>query len=884
MAARSLQLTFEKRLTVLFFGFVVAFGIGTLRLAQVQIAEADDHRKAVRSRRTLSILLPAPRGRILDRNGVELATSVETWDLRVYPVRFRERNRVDALGDLAMALLPERCRGLCDRKSQMKADVVEARLRRFLTIYEAREELLEALLKLPTQNCLPDIKALSRRWEPVLFPRGELVIPPNSRLRRRVLDALVILADDPALATRIRVQDRLERESVLGKALGIDVRSVVQGLDDEMAELGWLAEELDIESRDSFLNQLFAQEWRAGERLERKIMAAVDDHIALQRFGTHDLSKLDDDELEALAEDLRLPVDDSDLLWARLMSLRRARDDKRLPGSVEEGLLREFESVPDRRAFDRLPHARRRVLAFHLGLWSKRPDRLEREVGRLTRAKAGYNEADYLTFNKKWTRIQHFKGGIPYHLGSGLSFEVADRIWRTFGLRRAGFDIRASFGRRYPGEAEGLATMLLGRMTSKGAVIGGLEASLSRQVDLNDPNGALIDGTIVGWPGVVRRERQPDGSFRELETSRAPVAGDDVVLSLDSDLQRRSNAILARMDEALDGRLGSGAVVIDLATGDILCACSVPLIEGKGYFERYEDQIRLDRARRAFNEVKSDLSSQERDELSLRMQWEVEEVGFWSRAFEADSLWTPPGSVMKVFSAAALLESGTLNPNQLFHCWDKRRDLDLEGALYLSSNPYFWHHVKELGQKKLLSWFEAFGMFSGIDHSVSKSSARRRRAVVREHDAAKNSVIGQGSMSMSPVEIAAMMASFAGRGKSAQPRLVLSQGDQENPVRYRGHELVSSANWRLITRAMTRVAKHYAPALSTRYKIAGKTGTADGFGGRWRPFNQAWFAGFAPADRPRIAFAVTCVRTSKRGKDVAPFAAEIVKTVLDELR
>ena len=137
----------------------------------------------------------------------------------------------------------------------------------------------------------------------------------------------------------------------------------------------------------------------------------------------------------------------------------------------------------------------------------------------------------------------------------------------------------------------------------------------------------------------------------------------------------------------------------------------------------------------------------------------------------------------------------------------------------------------------------------------------------------RNMAIGQGNVLVTPLQIARLACAIANGGKLLRPHLVVQPGEN-----YLQHSLpVSAHTIEVIRDAMREVVfgRHGTAHQSElqKHKAAAKTGTAE----IGVELNNGWIVGFAPHDRPQVAFAVVVERTKLHGGDVAgPIAAKIL--------
>jgi peptidoglycan glycosyltransferase len=269
---------------------------------------------------------------------------------------------------------------------------------------------------------------------------------------------------------------------------------------------------------------------------------------------------------------------------------------------------------------------------------------------------------------------------------------------------------------------------------------------------------------------------------------------------------------------------------------------------------------------------------------------------FRQRAFDGRY---PPGSTFKVVVTAAWLEASEYEPGLTINCTRATevhgvRDLHwlgpvtLESALARSCNVFFAEVGVRVGPR-LLGYAERFGF--NQPQSILLGNNRQLRAVpslafawwdpdkqgLRRYGAddfrhnrrvVAQSAIGQNLVTATPLQMALVAATVAADGRRAEPTLIQAVGSWEQ--RRSAHRADSVAVMRPDTaRAITRMMQQVMTAGTGRalprlwrndgaqVSVAGKTGTADvGSANRGSSRPHAWFIGFAPAERPKVAVAV----------------------------
>jgi cell division protein FtsI/penicillin-binding protein 2 len=223
-----------------------------------------------------------------------------------------------------------------------------------------------------------------------------------------------------------------------------------------------------------------------------------------------------------------------------------------------------------------------------------------------------------------------------------------------------------------------------------------------------------------------------------------------------------------------------------------------------------------------------------------------------------------PGSAFKPFTLMALLETHKLNPNEPFTC---RRNLHVGrhnlscshpqtgplqavSALAYSCNDYFATMGARLSAEELRAAFAELGFSRPT--SLVANEAIGSIQLARSDEERQLQAIGEGEMRVTPLEMV-----VAYRNLAARRLLVSDRGDQ--PI-FAGLEAATEYG-------MARLAAVKG------VKVAGKTGTARSDQGTW---TNAWFAGYAPADKPQIAVVVFLEKGTGPG-DAAPLASEIIQ-------
>lgn len=277
----------------------------------------------------------------------------------------------------------------------------------------------------------------------------------------------------------------------------------------------------------------------------------------------------------------------------------------------------------------------------------------------------------------------------------------------------------------------------------------------------------------------------------------------------------------------------------------------------------------------------------------------------------------PPGSIFKIVSITAALESLGLDPNHTFtctgrwqglgpeftkECWLKRGhgQISLVNGLTQSCNVVFYEvglMLYRTDPNLLPDWSRNFGLGNVTDIFGLREESRGvvpddawKQANLGEPlypGDAVNAAIGQGFTLVTPVQIARMLAAVANGGKLVRPRVI------DRIVAVDGTETViepeTAGTLPLLPETLDLIKSSLSAVTSEAggtarqvfegvdYTVSGKTGTAES--GHEEP--HAWFAGYAPTDEPRVAIAVVVEESGEGSKVAAPLFRQVLEAFFD---
>lgn len=372
--------------------------------------------------------------------------------------------------------------------------------------------------------------------------------------------------------------------------------------------------------------------------------------------------------------------------------------------------------------------------------------------------------------------------------------------------------------------------------------------------------------TLAGVGGGELIRINAVGYRHESYSGKDPIPGEDVYLTLDLRLQKIA-------EEALEGVRGS-IIVMDCETGELLVVASSPKYD----LSRFAPSLSGEYWRELLND-------------DMRPLYGRACSGIYA-----------PGSIFKPLVALAALREGVIDEHTHFYCSGKveigrrqfrcaRRsghgDINLRQAICGSCNPYFIIAGTRLNFEPHIykdAYDVGFGQAPQLEIPCSRGvlpSSRWKKQnhgdYWREGDTA-NISMGQGYLSVSPLQVAVYTAALANGGKVLRPRLVVPKDEQNLEG-----EVLRKMNWRsqdlqLVKLGMWDVVNSGwgtgRRAKQEGVSLAGKTGTAEYMEKGVRKKN-AWMIGFAPFDKPKYAI-VTMQEDSDAG---GLSAAALMKTM-----
>jgi penicillin-binding protein 2 len=389
------------------------------------------------------------------------------------------------------------------------------------------------------------------------------------------------------------------------------------------------------------------------------------------------------------------------------------------------------------------------------------------------------------------------------------------------------------------------------------------------------------EGHLRGIYGITEVEVDSLGRVNRTMQKTDPVAGDNLVLNIDAELQSRLYKDIEEMAIKQEGSTGGSVVAINPQTGAVLALVSYPSYDN--------------------NSFAGGISTAEYSALLNDANKPL-----FNRAIEAEY---PPGSTFKPMMAAAALEEKVISPTRTisdggsisiggwsFNDWKAHGTVDLVKAIAQSCNVYFYTvgggygDIEGLGADRIKKYANLFGMgqLTGIDLPGEKAGLIPDTAWKREvkdepwyiGDTYHMS-IGQGDVLTTPLQIANYTAAVANGGTVYQPQVVDKIVDsvgsivQDIEPKVLASGFISPENMGWVQKGMLEnVLTGSGRALSTLpVQAAGKTGTAQ-YAGNTK--THAWYTVYAPYENPQIVMAIM-LEGGGEGHDASvPIAKDIL--------
>lgn len=388
-----------------------------------------------------------------------------------------------------------------------------------------------------------------------------------------------------------------------------------------------------------------------------------------------------------------------------------------------------------------------------------------------------------------------------------------------------------------------------------------------------------LDETMRGQAGGKLVRVDVTGYRYEDLGGQEPLKGKDLSLTLDVRVQKL-------LEKAIEGETGAG-VIMDPRNGDILAMASYPTFNPNDFIP-FISQDKWDRIR------------QDPDNP------------MFNRAIKGQYA---PGSIFKPVVALAALKNNQANAatgfecngylelgKYRFKCWTRGRHgmLNMREAIERSCNVFFYRLGLAMGHEYIYHGTQALGLGrpTGIELlNESPGNLPNSQWMLQKfgHGWRKgdtcNFSIGQGALTVTPLQMARVVSAIANGGTLFRPRLVRGTRDfGAETFRAIPPVIDNRMNWspehlEIVRGGMYDVvmSEKYGTGKKARVpgiEMAGKTGTAE-FGAKQEGRKHAWMVAFAPYDNPRYAIAIIVEEGLSGGVTVAPKMKQLVQGLFE---
>ena len=417
---------------------------------------------------------------------------------------------------------------------------------------------------------------------------------------------------------------------------------------------------------------------------------------------------------------------------------------------------------------------------------------------------------------------------------------------------------------------------------------------------------SIFEEYLKGKNGTKQIDMAVDGTITAEYTAEEAIEGSDIVLTIDAELQRVTEQVLAEnLQKIQSGGFGrayaataSSCVVMDVRNGEILAMANVPTYNPQDFV----GGISTENWNKYINDPAKPLVNK-----AIQNSYS-------------------PGSIFKMVTAIAGLETGAITtstrindtgvytkyPDSPKNCWyytDYHRGhgwLNVAQAIQKSCNYFFYETADRIGIDVLDQYATYFGLGkkTGVEllgETDGVLASRESKAALHPDSTnwnpgdTVNAGIGQGDNEFSPLQMAKYISMLANGGKNIDVSIVktirnadgseVSKNEINEFVKQKlgleddttGDLNINPENLRVILEGMRSVTDEQGTASSVfrnfEIEVGGKTGSAEAPGNKV----NAWFAGFAPFDNPEIAV-IVMVENGGHGY----YAGEAVREIMRE--
>lgn len=387
----------------------------------------------------------------------------------------------------------------------------------------------------------------------------------------------------------------------------------------------------------------------------------------------------------------------------------------------------------------------------------------------------------------------------------------------------------------------------------------------------------VYDLELKGTDGIRKLEQDSNGKIVSYETLEPASSGNDIILTIDLNLQKCAEEALSEMINNLRVTMapdvsGGAVCVLNIHSGEVLAMASYPTYSLASFEEDYN------------------------------ANYKNNDKPFWNRAISGTYA---PGSTYKILTSLAGLEENAVSVSEQIRDLGKYTFYDdyqpvchvypgshgyvnVTDAITYSCNYYFYETGRRLGIDKLEHYSKKFGLglLSGIEIPgeakgiVASKAEKKERGEIWYPGDTLQAAIGQSDHLFTPIQLSNYIATVVNGGTRYKTHLLYKIKDTKSgtiretmPV-IEEEVNIKPENYKAIMAGMRSVAEDGTASDTFRdfdIAVGGKTGTAQAVG-----TNNALFVAFAPYDDPEISISVV-VEHGEHGNSIAPVAKEVFK-------
>ncbi len=379
-----------------------------------------------------------------------------------------------------------------------------------------------------------------------------------------------------------------------------------------------------------------------------------------------------------------------------------------------------------------------------------------------------------------------------------------------------------------------------------------------------------MENELRGTNGIMTTTTNSDGT-KTTAITRNPENGNNVILTIDADFQKKVQDILAARIDSTKGSKNVAAagsiVVMDVNDFSVLACATYPSY---------------------------DLSTYKENIVALNTD---ETAPLWNRALRSTY---EPGSTVKPLVALAGLEEGIVTADQLikctalytyfsdmtFRCYNVAShagsEINVKQALRYSCNIYFYEVGRLLGISKMNDYFKKMGLGSKTGVEITEATGvvagpeeREAKGLVWYPGDTVQAAIGQADNLFTPIQLCSYVSTLANGGTRYKAHFVKSIKSADysetiyeaEPVILNENEF-SRSSLKTVREGMIMMANSQAAFQGLPYQIAAKTGTAEAkrkVNGVTVEFTNGFMISYAPADDPEIAVVIAVENITSGG-------------------